>query len=180
MIRSRGGHRKLQKILFSATQLSPTLSGFPNAMKYTIKTLSAIIFAAFVLCWFVFKLMPSSGSKVGRNDVPLDVSCPLDELPTGATNVSYHFGGGRNPNTFYEFDINESDFINWIDALGRFDSRSDSNVVYRFDLDGNVTQMLQISDGMTYDWRDPNDGDRGEHIGYDRATERCYYQYHLF
>ncbi|MEP3479094.1 MAG: hypothetical protein ABJZ55_07605 [Fuerstiella sp.] len=149
-------------------------------MKISVKTLLAIILIVAALCWFVVQLTPSSGSVVDRDHVPLDASCPLNELPFGATKVSYHYGGGRNPNTFYEFDISENDFTNWVANLDRFKTRPDSNVVYRFDLDRNSTQMLQILDGLIFDWRDPIDGDRGEHIGYDRKAGRCYYQYHLF
>ena len=151
-------------------------------MKFGIKTLLAITFASSALCWFVVQTTPTSGSKLDLKNVPFDPSCPLTELPANATNVSYHYGGGRNPNTFYEFDINESDFKNWISSIPRFDARTDNllNVIYRFGQIENGIQMLQITNGITYDWQHPTDGDQGEHIGYDRDAGRCYYQYHHF
>ena len=150
-------------------------------MKFSISTLLVLVGIVAVTCWIAVAMMPSSGTGLLVENVPLDSSCPLESLPLEATDVAYHYGGGRNPNTFYEFKIDEDDFLNWVASLPRFkDVSGETDVTYRYNQKMGSPEFHQIANGYVYEWTHPTDGDCGEHIAYDKSNGRAYYQYHLF
>ena len=150
-------------------------------MKFSISTLLVLVAIGAFACWMAVAMMPISGTGVLVDDVPLDSSCPLERLPLEATDVAYHYGGGRNPNTFYEFKIAEGDFLNWVASLPRFkDVSGEKDVAYRYSQRTGSPEFHQVTNGYFYEWNHPSDGDCGERIAYDKSNGRAYYQYHLF
>ena len=125
-------------------------------------------------------ILPSKGTNVDKLDVEMDTSCPLEKLPNEASSVSYHYGGGRNPNTFYEFDVDEKSFLKWVEAMPRFKPLHSELLTYRFNQSTNSPELHIFTDGFAYEWNHPTDGDQGEHIAYDKSIGRAFYQYHLF
>ena len=51
-------------------------------------------------------MLPRHGTAVESHSVPTSGNSLLREFPDGAKNFAWHFGGFRNPNSYYEFDLN--------------------------------------------------------------------------
>jgi hypothetical protein len=128
-------------------------------------------------------LLAGCGGNVGVN-VPRD-ACKR-ELPNDATAICFASNVGlRDPNVYLEFNTSESEFLDWIERqpnvalveeeppfrIGRFGA---------YPGDENHETSVLINDGLLFEWYDPNDGDHGEHIAFDRDTGRVYCWTHYF
>ena len=121
---------------------------------------------------------PSRSVLMG-DDAPLHSSCPLSRLPKNAKNVTYSYGGVQT-NTYYEFEIEEEQFVDWIATIERFKPWPTGQSLRRFNLNENSVTWTAVVDGFGYSWQDPHDADRAENFRYDRETGRCYYWYMPF
>ena len=148
-------------------------------MRFTLRTLLMTGLIAAATCWAGLQMIPRRGAELDRKYVPMNSACPLGELPKNATNVYYNYGGLRNPNTLYQFDINRTDFENWIKAQKRFTSTDYRSIICSGRGSG-LYEWILGPDDLSYQWVDKNDGDHGEKIAYDVQHGRCYYCYHLF
>ena len=125
-------------------------------------------------------LFPKFGTCRQPDQVPLDWSCPLISLPVHAAEVSYHYGGLKNPHTFYEFRISPKQFEVWIQSMPRF--KPAPNEFCRYDPELGPFTWINVTDdgpkGKCYKWIDPLNDVRRERIGYDGTY--CYYHFAKF
>jgi len=105
-------------------------------------------------------------------------TCPYYKIPKKAKNISYYhqFLG---PSYYYEFDMNEPDFLAWaeereIDVQRVHRGNPFEIYTYRTMKDGDPNALI-VTDGYGYKYTEE---DRGQYIAYDRARSRVYVYYH--
>jgi hypothetical protein len=128
-------------------------------------------------------LLVGCGGNVGFN-VSRD-ACKR-ELPNDATAICFASNVGlRDPNVYLEFDTSEIEFLDWIKRqpnVVRVDKEPPIRI-QRFGAypgDESHETTVLINDGLLFEWYDPNDGDHGDHIAFDRDAGRVYCWTHYF
>ena len=119
-------------------------------MRFQLSSLLMACVIVAVASWIFVQMFPHHGTAAESRSVPISSNSLLREFPVGASNFSWHFGGFRNPNTYYEFDMGESSFIKWIHSHPRLKKvDADSLVrVFRYD---RKTRELKYHDLYEYE-----------------------------
>ena len=108
----------------------------------------------------------------------------VDWLPATASNVSYY---KSYLNTAYEFDISEANFVRWsrwklqpittpvefLRCTYFLRDPSDSGLSPTVSEAIDLSHIVQISNGLFYEERQPNGG--GVEVAFDRDTGRAYF-----
>ena len=147
-------------------------------MTYSIRSILVATLLLGLILSFAVALRPLRKTVEHVSQVELDSTCPLDALPESAKNVFFSYGGIQT-NTYYEFDISESNLKSWVNSLERF-QKWHGTQPRRFEVSDDKVQWTVVKDGIAYYWQDPHDADRMENIRFDRSTGRCYYWYMPF
>ncbi|WP_146462488.1 hypothetical protein [Rubripirellula tenax] len=109
----------------------------------------------------------------------------IRELPDDASDIHFALNPGiRNPNSYFEFTTSETAFLAWAAHQPNVERVDKPQfIIYRYsDYPGETDDRgsIVVDDGYLFEWYNPNDGDHGEHIAYDRSTGRAYYWSHIF
>ncbi|WP_148080103.1 hypothetical protein [Roseimaritima ulvae] len=149
-------------------------------MRELLVAVAAIACMTTLVIYLVRSTPPRFAENVSRDEAPFG-------LPAEATEVS--FCQGFRGTIAYEFTIDESGFVVWVESgIGSLESAS-ANVsvqpittpysVRRYDaLTAKVTGAgaITITDGLYYEW---SKEDRGVYAAFDRTTNRAYYYAHF-